>query len=331
MKAIILNENNELKDENIDLRSVLSHEVKIKIIASGFNPIDYQMRENKHEKKYLFSNILGREGSGIIIETGENVTDLKIGDEVFFVCGSMGSNGTYAEEIILPQAIVAKKPNSILFEEAAGLPSVGITALQIFYRVDWNNIESVLITGASGGVGNFVLRLILGNLNKKIVVTAGNQESINQLIEIGLKENQIINYKQENLTEKILEINQNQKFDLVIDAVGHQLSEISADVLKANGIYANVTHFITSKASDSLFGIGTTILNISNFIYAKEKNYNHFRTSLNQIKQYIDDGTIKSLPIDIVGGLSSETAEKAQQLLKNNQTQGKKLIMQNQK
>jgi len=331
MKAIILNENNELKDENIDLRSVLSHEVKIKIIASGFNPIDYQMRENKHEKKYLFSNILGREGSGIIFETGENVTDLKIGDEVFFVCGSMGSNGTYAEEIILPQAIVAKKPNSILFEEAAGLPSVGITALQIFYRVDWNNIESVLITGASGGVGNFVLRLILGNLNKKIVVTAGNQESINQLIEIGLKENQIINYKQENLTEKILEINQNQKFDLVIDAVGHQLSEISADVLKANGIYANVTHFITSKASDSLFGIGTTILNISNFIYAKEKNYNHFRTSLNQIKQYIDDGTIKSLPIDIVGGLSSETAEKAQQLLKNNQTQGKKLIMQNQK
>ncbi|WDF48233.1 zinc-binding alcohol dehydrogenase family protein [Chryseobacterium sp. KACC 21268] len=330
MKAIILDDNNQLKDETVTLRPINPDEVRIKIIASGFNPIDYQMRENEHEKKYLFSNILGREGSGIIVETGENVSGLKIDDEVFFVCGSMGSNGTYAEEIILTQGIVAKKPTSISFEEAAGLPSIGITALQIFNRVDWNQIESVLITGASGGVGNFVLRLILGNLNKKMVVTAGNQESIQQLINLGLNENQIISYKQDDLAEKILEINQNQKFDLVIDAVGHQLSEISADVLKANGIYANVTHFITSKANDSLFGIGATILNISNFIYAKEKNYNHFRTSLNQIKQYIDDGQVKPLPIKIVGGLSSETAEKAQQLLKNNQTQGKKLIMQNQ-
>lgn len=330
MKAIILDNNNQLKEEIVTLRPINPEEVRIKIIASGFNPIDYQMRENEHEKKYLFSNILGREGSGIVVDTGDNVTDLKIGDEVFFVCGSMGSNGTYAEEIILPQGIVAKKPTSISFEEAAGLPSIGITALQIFNRVDWNQIENLLITGASGGVGNFVLRLILGNLNKNIVVTAGNQESVQQLNNLGLKENQIIDYKQENLAEKILEINQNQKFDLVIDAVGHQLSEISADVLKANGIYANVTHFITKKASDSLFGIGVTILNISNFIYAKEKNYNHFRKSLNQIKQYIDEGIIKPLPINIVGGLSAETAEKAQQLLKNNQTQGKKLIMQNQ-
>lgn len=330
MKAIILDDNNKLEDEIVKLRPINQDEVRIKIIASGFNPIDYQMRENEHEKKYLFSNILGREGSGIIIETGENVTDFKIGDEVFFVCGSMGSNGTYAEEIILPQTIVSKKPTSISFEEAAGLPSIGITALQIFNRVDWNNIESVLITGASGGVGNFVLKLILGNLKKNIVVTAGNQESVQQLINLGLNENQIVDYKQNNLSKKILEINQNQKFDLVIDAVGHQLSEISADVLKANGIYANVTHFITKKASDSLFGIGTTILNISNFIYAKEKNYNHLRTSLYQIKQYIEEGKIKPLPINIVGGLSAETAEKAQQLLKNNQTQGKKLIMQNQ-
>ena len=330
MKAIILDENNQLEDDNVTLRPINKDEVRIKIIASGFNPIDYQMRENEHEKKYLFSNILGREGSGIIIETGENVTDLKIGNEVFFVCGSMGSNGTYAEEIILPHGIIAKKPNSISFEAAAGLPSIGITALQIFNRVDWAKIENVLITGASGGVGNFILRLILGNLNKKIVVTAGNQESVKRLIEIGINENQIVDYKQDNLAEKILEINENQKFDLVIDAVGHNLSEISAYVLKANGIYANVTHFITPKASDSLLGIGATILNISNFIYAKEKNYSHFRKSLNQIKEYIDEGKVKHLPINIVGGLSAETADKAQQLLKNNQTQGKKLIMKNQ-
>jgi NADPH:quinone reductase-like Zn-dependent oxidoreductase len=330
MKAIILNENNELKDENIDLRPISSHEVKVKIIASGFNPIDYQMRENEHERKYLSSPVLGREGSGIIIEIGKKITEFKIGDEVFFACGSMGSNGTYAEEIILPEAIVAKKPNSITFEESAGLPSIGITAFQIFNRIDWSQIENILITGASGGVGNFVLRLILGKFNKKIIVTAGNQESIQQLIDIGINENQIVHYKQENLAEKILEINQNQKFDIVIDAVGHQLSEISAEVLKANGIYINITHFITPKANDLLFGIGATILNISNFIYVKDKNYDYFRNSLNQIKQHIEEGIIQPLPIKIVGGLSAKTAEEAQQLLKENKTQGKKLILKNQ-
>ncbi len=330
MKAIILDENNQLKDQIVTLRPINQDEVRIKIIASGFNPIDYQMRENEHEKKYLFSNILGREGSGIIIEAGENVTEFEIGDEVFFACGSMGSNGTYAEEIILPETIVAKKPNSTTFEESAGLPSIGITAFQIFNRVDWNQIENILITGASGGVGNFVLRLILRKFNKKIIVTAGNKESIQQLIDIGINENQIVHYKQENLVEKILEINQNQKFDIVIDAVGMQFSEISAEVLKANGIYINITHFITPKANDLLFGIGATILNISNFVYAKEKNYNYFRNSLNQIKQYIEEGIIQPLPIKIIGGLSSKTAEEAQQLLKENKTQGKKLIMKNQ-
>lgn len=331
MKAIILDENNQLKDDIVTLRPINKDEVRIQITASGFNPIDYQMRENEHERKYLFSPILGREGSGIIIETGENVTEFKIDNEVFFACGSMGSNGTYAEEIILPEAIVAKKPNLITFEESAGLPSIGITAFQIFNRVDWNQIENILITGASGGVGNFVLRLILGKFKKKIIVTAGNKESIQQLIEIGLNKNQIVHYKQENLVEKILEINNNEKFDIVIDAVGNQLSETSADVLKANGIYANVTHFITPKANDLLFGIGATILNISNFIYAKEKNYSYFRNSLNQIKQYIEEGIIQPLAIKIVGGLSSKTAEEAQQLLKENKTQGKKLIMKNQK
>ncbi|PZU90937.1 MAG: NADP-dependent oxidoreductase [Chryseobacterium sp.] len=330
MKTIILNENNELKDEIVTLRPINNDEVRVKIIASGFNPIDYQMRENEHERKYLSSPILGREGSGIIIETGENVTEFKIGDEVFFACGSMGSNGTYAEEIILPEAIVAKKPNPITFEESAGLPSIGITAFQIFNRVDWENIENILITGASGGVGNFVLRILLGKFNKKIVVTAGNKESIQQLIDIGINENQIVNYKQENLAKEILKINQNQKFDMIIDAVGMQLSEISAEILKANGIYINITHFITPKANDLLFGIGAMILNISNFIYAKEKNYNYFKNSLNQIKLYIEEGIIQPLPIKIVGGLCAKTAEEAQQLLKDNKTQGKKLIMQNQ-
>lgn len=67
----------------------------------------------------------------------------------------MGSNGTYAEFIAIPEAIAALKPKNISFEQAAAIPSVGMTALQIFNRLKLYQNDSVFITGAVGGVGSF--------------------------------------------------------------------------------------------------------------------------------------------------------------------------------
>lgn len=103
----------------------------MKIIASGFNPIDYQMRENKR----LHSPVLGREFSGVVTSIGKSVKDFKPGDAVFCGSGSMGSNGTYAEYISVPESIVALKPDSISFQQAAALPFVGLTALQCLHRM----------------------------------------------------------------------------------------------------------------------------------------------------------------------------------------------------
>ena len=157
MKAIVLHQKGEFKLEEVDTPQPKEQQVQVKIAAAGFNPIDYQMTENAMERKLLHSSILGREFSGIISAIGERVTDFKIGDPVFCGSGSMGSNGTYAEYICVPAAIVMHLPKNISFEESAGISSVGLTALQSINRMKANLTDSILVTGGDSGVGNMLL------------------------------------------------------------------------------------------------------------------------------------------------------------------------------
>lgn len=71
MKAIVLDGENKLHLQEVCTPVPKAGELLIKIIASGFNPIDYQMRENELERKLLHSPILGRELSGVVMAVGE--------------------------------------------------------------------------------------------------------------------------------------------------------------------------------------------------------------------------------------------------------------------
>lgn len=327
MKAIILNKDFQLEDGFTEKPQPKNNEVLIQIKASGFNPIDYQMLENELERKLISSPILGRELSGIIVEKGNDVTQFNIGDEVFCGSGSMGSNGTYTEFITVPETIVALKPKNISFEQAAAIPSVGMTALQIFNRLKLNQNDSVLITGATGGVGSFLIKLLLASNFNNIIATIGTEENRNLLLKMGLKNHQIINYKNENLVENILNANKNQFFDFGVDLVGNYMSEITAEVLKINGTYVDVTALTTNESRETLFNKGNLIMNISNYSYGMTKNYPYYKDSLNEISRLIENEIITPPNYKIIGELSLETVLKAHSILKNNQTQGNKLIM----
>jgi len=98
LKAIILKnfggiENFELQE--LEQPKVNNDAVLIKIRATAFNPIDYQMRQGSTESKLLKSPILGRELSGEIVELGEDVNSFSVGDKVSAYVGSLASNGTY--------------------------------------------------------------------------------------------------------------------------------------------------------------------------------------------------------------------------------------------
>ncbi|EJL74197.1 quinone oxidoreductase family protein [Chryseobacterium populi] len=327
MKAVLLNKNFQLEDGFVEKPQPKNHEVLIRIQASGFNPIDYQMLENELERRLISSPVLGRELSGIIVETGNDATQFRIGDEVYCGSGSMGSNGSYAEYITVPEAIVSLKPANVSFEQAAAIPSVGMTALQTFNRLQLKDEDTVLITGAAGGVGSFLLKLLIANGFHKIAATVGSEENKKALLKVGLPEKQIINYKDENLVQNLLEANNNQPFDIGVDLVGNYMSEVTADILKSNGMYVDVTALISKKAHETLFNKGCLIMNISNYTHSMTKNYKYYQDSLLEIARLIENGIIMPPNYKVVGNLSLETVLKAQSILKNNQTQGNKLIM----
>lgn len=331
MKAIVLQENREFRLEIVENPQPESHHIQVKIMASGFNPIDYQMTENGSERKLIHSPILGREFSGIITAIGAEVTELKIGDAVFCGSGSMGSNGTYAEYICVPEGIAVKKPQNISFEEAAGISSAGLTALQSFKRMNASLKDSILITGAAGGVGNIFVKLLIAKGFTNFVVTAGNEESIDSLINLGVKSEQIINYRKEEIYEAALSLNGNQKFDIAVDLVGNHVAETAAKLLRINGKYIDVTNFSTSESRSILFSKGVTIHNISNYAYGIEKQYDYYKNGLKELSYLIENEIISPPNINVIGGLNKETVDTALAILRENKTNGRKLIMQTHK
>ncbi len=208
MKAIILKdfggvENFELTE--IENPQIKNDEVLIKIRATAFNPIDYQMRQGATESKLLKSPILGRELSGEIVEIGESVNSFLIGDKVSAYVGSLASNGTYAEFISVPSKLLAKNPSKLSFLQATAIPMVGMTAFQCFNRITIPKEKPIFIAGGAGGVGTILIKLLIANGNQNIFTTARNDESITHLKNIGVHENNIINYKKEDVVTALKE------------------------------------------------------------------------------------------------------------------------------
>ncbi|UPK67814.1 NADP-dependent oxidoreductase [Chitinophaga filiformis] len=303
------------------------NDVLVKIYSTAFNPIDYQMRIGANESKRMHSHILGREFSGVVAQKGKSVKDLEIGDSVYCASGSMGSNGTYAEYISVPQQILAKMPVNISFDQAAALPISTLTAMQCCNRLKISPEESVFISGGAGGVGLVLIKLLLSHGVTRIMTTAGNPGSRQELINAGLRQDQIVDYKAANAVPLIIQANGNQLFDYCIDLVGRQMSELCSNIVRLNGTYVDVTAFTTEEARENLFNIGAVVVHISNYAYSLKGNFSYYGDLLQRITTLVEKGVISPSPIQVVGNFELDTVRKAHTLMETNQTKGHKLIM----
>lgn len=157
-------------------------QVRITVRAAGVNPVDWRIREGQFQKerRTVHQPIelpagIGQDASGVVDEVGEGVEGIEVGDHVF----GRGSN-TYAEFAVL--WAWARMPEGLTFEEAAGYPSVVETALRIIREVGVQPGQTLLVSGASGGVGSAVLQ-IARERGITVIGTAGaaNQDYLRSL------------------------------------------------------------------------------------------------------------------------------------------------------
>src|SRR5918995_6707423 len=137
-------------------------EVLIRVRAAGVNPFDWKVADGalEDQMKHRFPLILGFDAAGVIERVGADVTRLAEGDEVYgYLFKPVIGEGAYAEYVSAPATIVARKPVTVGFAEAAALPTPGLTAMDLVDAVDTREGKTILIVGATGGVGSYATQL----------------------------------------------------------------------------------------------------------------------------------------------------------------------------
>lgn len=205
-----------LRLEEVEMPALKENQLTVKIAANSANPADWHILRGKpYFARLTFglfkpkNKILGADFAGIVTETGKSVTQFKIGDKVF---GESLSGGAFAEYACVDETICAKMPEGVTFPEMACVPIAGLTALQaLITHGELKKGETVLINGASGGVGHFAVQIALAYGAHVTAVCSGKNEDFVRSLGAG----KVIAYDRENIHQHT------GKYDLVVDANGN--------------------------------------------------------------------------------------------------------------
>ena len=137
-------------------------QVRIRVAAAGLNPFDGWVIGGalKDDMEHRFPLIPAGDASGTIDAVGPGVSDLVVGDEVFGSAGKpvMGE-GSLAELATMSTATIARKPASLGHADAAAIPIAGVTALNMVDAASIADGQTVVVVGATGGVGSYLVQL----------------------------------------------------------------------------------------------------------------------------------------------------------------------------
>lgn len=208
--------------------SVGDDHVLIEAHASSVNPLDWKIY--KGIQFLPFKKIVpGHDVAGVITQVGTKVSQFKVGDEVYCCLpGLIG--GAYAELVRAPINCVARKPNNLSMQEAAATPLAALTAWQAFKKAHLQQGQSVLIIGASGGVGTFAVQIAKA-LGAQVtgVCSTGNLDLVRQL-----GADLVIDYTRESVLDR------DEQYDIVFDVVGHQSLSSCSHILHPQGHYITI-------------------------------------------------------------------------------------------
>lgn len=147
----------DLVSANLPTPKVGPSEVRIDVKAAGVNPVDWKLATGGLDGVMVvkFPYVPGWDVSGTVEAVGADTPEFAVGDEVFgYVRKDWVECGAYAEQVTANVRMLARKPTALSFEEAAGVPLAGLTALRAIRLAGLRSQETVLIHAAAGGVGS---------------------------------------------------------------------------------------------------------------------------------------------------------------------------------
>lgn len=214
--------------------SIQPNQVLVKVKAVSINPLDWKIR--KGEMKLMsgskFPKSTGVDFAGIIEDTGSAVTNFKKGDEVFGVVKNAMKDGALAEYVAVLSSTVWKKPKHLNFSQAASIPLVGVAAVTAFKKM--GNIHShtqILVNGATGGFGMFLLQLLKKTGASVTAVTGTKATDFAKKWGAAF----VIDYTKENV------LAQKNTYDIVVDLSGKMGYASAKQIMKPKALFLNPT------------------------------------------------------------------------------------------
>ncbi len=233
MKAIIVREfgaADVMKLEEIETPEPNENQVLVRIKAAGVNPVDTYIRSGVYAQKPSLPYTPGKDGAGIVEKTGANVSKFKTGDRV--LTADAGS-GTYAEFAVFDERQLIKLPENISFEQGAGVFVPYATAYRaLFQKAQGKKGETVLIHGASGGVGIAAIQWAK-NAGLKVIGTAGSAEGKKLVKEQGA--DFVVDHSVDNYLTEILNLTDGKGVEIILEMLANVNLQKDFDVLAKFG------------------------------------------------------------------------------------------------
>jgi len=243
-------------DDGPDPKVSSPKDVIVKLEAAALNHIDIWVRMGATGMKILMPHILGADGAGVVVEVGNDVKTVGVGDRVclysFTGCGecefclsdrdfmcirvrSLGErlDGTYAQYIkVLPENCFSI-PSYMTFDEAAAFPLVFVTLWRMLVtNAKLQPGESLLIIGIGGGVASAALQAAK-HMGARVIVTSGSDEKLERAKALGADHG--INHRRKNFAEEVQSLTDNRGVDVVLDSVAGEVWQKSLHSLAHGG------------------------------------------------------------------------------------------------
>ncbi len=205
-------------------------EVLVRVRASSVNPVDWKIRAGQLRllSGRTFPRALGTEFAGDVAALGPGVGGWKVGDPVYGMSvTALGRNGAHAELVAVPASALRRKPDSLPYEQAATIPVAALTALHGLRLAGDLRGKSVLVNGATGGVGHFAVQIAKHRGATVTAVCSAKNAHHAQ----ALGPDRVLDYRTQDFAELP------DRFDVIYDAFGAKGFVHARRALGARGVY----------------------------------------------------------------------------------------------
>lgn len=210
-------------------------ELLVRVRAVALNPVDYKVATNGNPA-WSYPHIVGVDLAGEVISVGDGVSDFKAGDRVA-VHTSLAKRGAFAELAIVDARAAGRIPDDVSFEDAAAILCAGMTAYEaVVQKLNTTHKKNILIHAGAGGVGGFAIQLAkMQGLKVFTTASTSNHEWVKDL-----GADVAIDYKEENVTDRIMEETNGRGADLILNTVGREVATADLERLAFSGHLAYI-------------------------------------------------------------------------------------------